>query len=170
MRVPTFSIRPAQPDDVPALYLLKWQLAFAEESAFTVRASEADWRRDMFGPHPRFSAVVAEVEGSVIGMATVIEKFAPGWVGPLISVNDLFVVPEQRGRGIGKALLARVAAQAKELGAPYVELTVRERNPACRLYRRVGFERVRGALTLILAGHAFAELASACDQAMFSLL
>ena len=160
MQAPTHAIRPARPDDVPALYLLKWQLAFAEEAAFTVRASEADWQRDMFGPHPRFSAVVAEADGLVIGMATVTERFAPGWVGPLLTVNDLFVVPQYRRRGIGRTLLAHVAAQAVDRGAAFVELTVRERNPACRLYRRTGFERVRGALFLVLAGNAFPALAA----------
>src|ERR1700686_4309950 len=136
MDAPACTIRLARPDDVPALYLLKWHLALAEGAAHAVRASEADWQRDMFGPQPRFSAVVAEADGKVIGMATLVERYSPGWVGPLFVINDVFVVPEQRGRGAGQALVAGAAAEAVRRGAPFVELTVREDNPARRLYRK----------------------------------
>jgi ribosomal protein S18 acetylase RimI-like enzyme len=155
-----FTIRPARLEDVPALFLLKWQLALAEETTHTVRAGEADWQRDMFGPNPRFFAVVAEIDGTVAGMATLTERFYPGWIGPLLAINDLFVVPDHRGRGIGQALLAHVAADAIRRGAPFVELTVRNHNPARRLYRKAGFEPVRDTTTLVLAGSAFSSLAA----------
>ena len=155
---PPFAIRPARPDDVPSLCLLKWQLALAEGSTHTVRAGEADWQRDMFGAQPRFSAMVAEAASRLIGMATIVERFAPGWVGPLFVIDDLFVMPEHRRRGVGKALLAGAAAEAVRRGAPYVELTVRTKNPARRLYERAGFERVRGAMIYVLAGDALAAL------------
>jgi GNAT superfamily N-acetyltransferase len=159
MSSPAFTVRLAQPHDVPALVLLKWQLALAEEATHTVRASEADWRRDMFGPHPRFFAVVAEADASVLGMATVAERYSPGWVGALLCVNDLFVLPAFRRHRIGTALLARAAAEAVARGAPFLELQVGDDNPARRLYRKVGFARLRGAETYVLAGHALAALA-----------
>ncbi len=159
------TVRLARPDDVPVLCLLKWQFAVAEGSTVAVRATPEDWQRDMFGPQPRFSAVVAESDGSVIGMATITQRFGPGWVGPLRAVDDLFVVPEHRGRGVAKALLAAAAAEAIGCGAPFLELTVRDDNhPAIRLYEQVGFERVP-AVTLVLAGEPLARfLGEAADD------
>ena len=154
---PPCTVRLARPEDVPVLCRLKWQFALGEGCTFVVRATPADWMRDMFGPQPRYSAVVAEIGGKVIGMATVTQRFCPGWIGPLCAIDDFFVLPEHRGQGIGKAVLAGAAAHARALGAPFVELTVREDNPALRLYQRIGFERVP-ASTHILAGDALATL------------
>src|ERR1700744_2813032 len=106
-----YQVRLAQPDDVAALVLLKWQHALAENATHTVRANEVDWRRDMFGPDPHFFAVVAEGDATVIGMATIAQRFSPGWVGALLCVNDVFVLPAFRRRGIATALLARAAAE-----------------------------------------------------------
>jgi ribosomal protein S18 acetylase RimI-like enzyme len=160
MQAHAYTIRLAVPDDVPALCDLKWMFAVHEGSTDVVRASVADWRRDMFGPQPHFFALVAEVDGALVGMATVAEKFSPGWVGPLCSVDDLFVLPEHRRHGLGKALLAHASAEAVRRGSPFIELTVRETNPALQLYSRVGFKRVPGAVTLVLAGDALAALAA----------
>jgi GNAT superfamily N-acetyltransferase len=160
-----YTVRLARPSDVPALVLLKWQHAFAENAAHTVRANESDWHRDMFGPDPHFFAVVADADGAVIGMATVAERYSPGWVGALLCVNDVFVLPAFRRRGIATALLARAADQAIRRGALFIELNVRADNPARWLYRAVGFARVRGAETYVLAGDALAELAGAGKSA-----
>jgi ribosomal protein S18 acetylase RimI-like enzyme len=156
-----YAVRLAQPDDVSALVLLKWQHALAENATHAVCASEADWRRDMFGPNPRFFAIIAETDGTVIGMATIAERFSPGWVGTLLYVNDVFVLPVFRRRGIARALLARAAAEAIHRAAPFLELNVRADNPARRLYRQAGFARVRGAETYVLAGDALVQLAGA---------
>jgi ribosomal protein S18 acetylase RimI-like enzyme len=164
MAAPACTIRMATPEDVPALYLLKWQMAVAEGAAHTLRASEADWQRDMFGPQPRFVAIAAETEGVLIGMATLVERYSPAWIGPLLAIHDVYVTPAHRGRGVGKGLLARAAAEAVRRGAPFVELMVRVQNPARRLYERAGFEHVRGALTYVLAGDALATLAEALQS------
>jgi ribosomal protein S18 acetylase RimI-like enzyme len=160
-----YAVRLAQPEDVSALVLLKWQHALAENATHTVRAGEADWRREMFGPDPRFFAVVAETDGMVIGMATIAERFSPGWVGALLCVNDVFVLPAFRRRGIARALLTRAAAEAIRRAAPFLELNVRADNPARWLYRKVGFARVRGAETYVLAGDALVQLAGARKSA-----
>jgi ribosomal protein S18 acetylase RimI-like enzyme len=159
------SVRPARPDDIPVLCLLKWQFALGEGATFVVRASPEDWMRDMFGPDARLSAVVAEAGGTVVGMAILTQRFCAGWDGALFAVDDVYVVPDQRGRGIGMALLAGAARYAVGHGAPFIELTVREDNePALRLYRRAGFERVPG-VTLVLGGDALTTLVAGARSA-----
>jgi ribosomal protein S18 acetylase RimI-like enzyme len=129
-----------------------------------VRASAADWLRDGFGPAPGFYAFVAEagdaVTGtSVIGMAICSRRVITGWNGPVIFLQDLFVEPAHRRCGIARALTARVAAYACELGSPIVELTVRADNDAQVFYRNNGFAPLPQCLTYVLAGPALAALA-----------
>ena len=160
-----FRVRAAEPRDIAALMRLKRQLAEGEDSAHAVRASEADWLRDGFGPAAGFTAFVAEPTGSgtadgVIGMATCSLRKITGWNGPVIFLQDLFVEPAQRANGVARALMARVAAYANALGSPIVELTVRADNPAQQFYLRAGFQLLPQCLTYVLAGPALATLAA----------
>jgi len=155
-----FHVRAALPLDIPALMRLKRALAAGEDGLHVVRASEADWLRDGFGPHAGFTAFVAEISDAVIGMATCSQRTITGWNGPVMFLQDLFVEPDYRARGIADALVARVAALAHELGSPIVELTVRADNPAAqKFYQRNGFQPVPQCLTYVLAGPALVELA-----------
>jgi ribosomal protein S18 acetylase RimI-like enzyme len=156
-----FRVRPAEPGDIPALMRLKRLLAADENSLHAVRASAADWLRDGFGPHPGFTAFVAEIEGAqaVVGMATCSRRTITGWSGPVVFLQDLYVEPDYRKHGIARALVARVAAFAHDLGSPIVELTVRADNPAQDFYQRSGFENLPHCLTYVLAGPALAALA-----------
>jgi ribosomal protein S18 acetylase RimI-like enzyme len=160
----SFRIRPAQPADVPALMRLKLLLAEGENSQHAVRASAADWRRDGFGERAGFCAFVAEDDGAVVGMATCSQRVITGWDGPVIFLQDLFVEPAHRRRGIAGALIARVAAYARELGSPIVELTVRSDNPAQGFYRQNGFQLLPQCLTYVLAGPQLAALAGRDQQ------
>lgn len=162
---PGFRVRAAQPRDVPALMRLKRLLAEDEDSTHAVRASEADWLRDGFGPDAGFTAFVADcadivVGDGVIGMATCSRRKITGWNGPVIFLQDLFVEPSHRAHGVARALMARVAALASDLGSPIVELTVRADNPAQRFYLRAGFQPLPQCLTYVLAGPALAALAA----------
>jgi ribosomal protein S18 acetylase RimI-like enzyme len=157
------AVRPARPDDIPALMRLKRLLAEGENSLHAVRASAADWLRDGFGPAAGFCAFVAEDEDAVVGMATCSRRVITGWNGPVIFLQDLFVEPAHRRRGIARALVARVAAYARDLGSPIVELTVRADNPAQIFYRRNGFAHLPQCLTYVLAGPALGALA-VCDR------
>ena len=159
---PAFCVRAAEPRDVPALMRLKRLLAEGENSTHVLRASEADWLRDGFGPHAGFTAFVAEAGGArreVVGMATCGTRKVTGWNGPVIFLQDLFVEPAFRAQGIARALVARVAAHANELSSPIVELTVRDDNPARSFYQRAGFQPLPQCLTYVLAGTALAALA-----------
>ena len=158
-----FCIRAATPADIPELMRLKRLLAEGENSLHAVRASAADWLRDGFGPAAGFCAFVAQapVTGGncVIGMATCSRRVITGWNGPVIFLQDLFVEPAHRRHGIARALTARVAAYACELGSPIVELTVRADNDAQVFYRDNGFALLPQCLTYVLAGPALAALA-----------
>lgn len=163
-----FHVRAALPVDVPALMRLKRLLALGEDSLHAVRASEADWLRDGFGPNAGFTAFVAEVSSTVIGMATCSQRKITGWNGPVLFLQDLFVEPAHRAHGIAHALMARVAALACDIGSPIVELTVRADNPAQDFYLRNGFQAVPQCLTFVLAGEALNALAER-DKAMLAL-
>lgn len=155
-----FRVRAAEPRDIPALMRLKSALAGAENSLHAVRASAADWQRDGFGPEAGFTAFVAECTGDVMGMATCSRRKLTGWNGPVIFLQDLFVDPAHRAHGVARALVARVAAFAAELGSPIVELTVRADNPAQNFYQHTGFQALPECLTYVLAGPALAALAA----------
>jgi GNAT superfamily N-acetyltransferase len=161
-----FRVRSVRPEDIPALMRLKRLLAQGENALHAVRASEADWLRDGFGPHAGFTAFVAEDSSGVIGMATCSERVVTGWNGPVIFLQDLFVDPHARQYGVASALMARVAALARDVGSPIVELTVRADNPAQNFYLRTGFQPLPHCLTFVLAGPALAALA---DQASETL-
>jgi GNAT superfamily N-acetyltransferase len=158
-RSAAFDVRSARPEDVPALMRLKRLLAQGEGSLHAVRASEADWRRDGFGPEPGFLAFVAEDSSGVIGMATCSARVVTGWNGPVILLQDLYVEPHCRRHGVASALMARVAALARDVGSPIVELTVRADNPAQNFYLGSGFQPLPDCLTFVLAGPALAALA-----------
>jgi len=152
-------VRAARPADIPALMRLKRLLAEGENALHAVRATEADWLRDGFGPDSGFSAFVAEDASGVIGMATCSRRVITGWDGPVIFLQDLFVEPHARAHGVASALMARVAALARDIGSPIVELTVRADNPAQNFYLRSGFMPLPQCLTFVLAGPALAALA-----------
>jgi ribosomal protein S18 acetylase RimI-like enzyme len=167
------TIRKAQPRDVKALMRLKRLLAEGEDALHALSASEADWLRDGFGPNPGFTAFVAErsdradaVIGEIVGMATCSRRVVTGWNGPVVFLQDLVVEPEYRAQGIARQLVAQVAALARELGSPIVELTVRAGNPAQLFYVSAGFQPLPECLTFVLAGPALAKLADSSDETL----
>lgn len=161
--MPSAFVRPARPADVPLLFAMKRQLAIQENAKRALRASEQDWLRDGFGPQAKFAAFVAERQGVVVGMATVSEHYYTSWAGCTLYIQDIFVEPAQRRRGIASALLAHIAAYALKRGSPLVQLTVREGNPARRLYRHRGFTRVP-CVHYVAAGAALTELAMVAED------
>jgi ribosomal protein S18 acetylase RimI-like enzyme len=166
LRSPPFQVRPAQPKDIPALMRLKRMLAQGENALHAVRASEADWLRDGFGPHAGFTAFVAEDLSGVIGMATCSQRVVTGWNGPVVFLQDLFVEPGCRRQGIASALMARVAALARDVGSPIVEFTVRADNPAQIFYSFAGCQPLPHCTTFVLAGPALDALADRHSQTL----
>ena len=175
------TIRKAEPRDVAALMRLKRLLAEGEDALHALTATETDWLRDGFGPRPGFTAFVAECVGdgrdnsivgnsvvgnSVVGMATCSQRVVTGWNGPVIFLQDLIVDEEFRAQGIARKLAARVAAYARDLGSPIVELTVRAGNPAQMFYVSSGFAPLPECHTFVLSGSALTKLADSDDETL----
>ncbi|MGB6938959.1 MAG: GNAT family N-acetyltransferase, partial [Xanthobacteraceae bacterium] len=80
------------------------------------------------------------------------QRVVTGWNGPVVFLQDLFVETEYRAQGIARALVARVAALARELGSPIVELTVHADNPAQQFYVSTGFQPLPQCLTFVISG------------------
>jgi ribosomal protein S18 acetylase RimI-like enzyme len=164
VRDTAFTVRNAEPADIPDLIWMKRELATAEDTLVVLRATPEDWLRDLFGKEPRFIAFVATRHGSNIGMATCSERYFTGWVGPTIYLQDLFVEAAHRRRGVGAALIARVGAYAHERGSPMVELTMRADNPACLFYRRHGFQKVQNCAVYVAGTQTLLATPSSARQ------
>lgn len=158
-------IRAARPDDIPAIYQLILDLAEYERSRAEVTATEADLRRALLAPSPAAFAHVAEASGEVIGFALWFLSYST-WTGKHgIYLEDLYVRPEHRGGGHGRALLAELARICVERGYPRLEWWVLDWNsPARGFYASLGatgmdewtVHRLTGPALRALAGRAAA--------------
>lgn len=159
-----FQIRPTKPGDVPMLMVLKQKMLIEEGVPTGLQGTVLDWLLQGFGPAPSYTAHVAECEGQVIGIVIFNERRIAGWARPSIYVQDLYVEPQHRRRGLGRALLAGVAGVARDRDAVYVELNVRSENPARQLYHRTGFEMVPHCLVYVLGGQALLDFANSAAE------
>jgi GNAT superfamily N-acetyltransferase len=155
-------IRPATPQDVPEILALIHELAAYEREPMAVEATEADLLRDGFGPSPRFFTQMALVDGETAGMALYFHNWST-WRGrPGIHLEDLFVRPRFRGRGIGKALLRTVARAAVQNGCGRLQWDVLEWNkPAIDFYQGLGAVFLDQWRIMRVTDDALAALASA---------
>jgi GNAT superfamily N-acetyltransferase len=153
-------IRAATSADVPLILSLVRALAEYERAPHAVVATEDDLLRDGFGPVPYYTCLIAEHEGRPAGFAFFFFDYST-WIGrPGIYLEDLFVYPELRGRGIGKALLQRVAAIAVEKGCARLKWAVLDWNtPAIDFYEAMGAEIQKEWLYVRLHGEALTRLA-----------
>jgi GNAT superfamily N-acetyltransferase len=153
-------IRPATPGDVPRILRLITELAEYERSAGQVTATAADLHAALFGPAPAVFAHVADEAGEVVGFALWFVNFST-WLGKHgIYLEDLYVTPAMRGRGIGRALLAELAAICTERGYGRLEWWVLDWNsPALRFYESIGAAPMSEWTVHRLTGQPLAELA-----------
>lgn len=158
--MPTVTIRPAVEADCAVILRFVRELAEFEHEAHSVKASEEDFRRDGWGDHSVFEALIAELDGAPVGFALTFRTYST-WEGrPGLFVEDLYVTPDARTYGVGRALLARVAQRAVERGCRRVDLNVLDWNPARGFYDRIGFHQMKEWLPYRLTGDALAALAS----------
>lgn len=135
----TFTLRSATPADADAIVNLVRELAVYERLEQYARATADDFRKHLFGARPAAEAIMAEVEGESVGFALFFTTFSTFRGQPGLYLEDIFVRPERRGLGIGKALLATVARLAKERGCGRLEWSVLDWNdPAIAFYVAAG--------------------------------
>ncbi len=166
----TVAIRNATEADVPQILEFIRALAAYERAPDAVKATEADLLRDGFGSSPYFQCLIAEANGRPAGFAFYFFDYST-WIGrPGIYVEDIFVYPEFRGLGIGKALLQRVAAVAVEKGCARLKWEVLDWNtPAIDFYRAMGSEFMDEWRTVRVTGEALARLAQGAEGATSSM-
>lgn len=132
-------IRAATLADVPTLVALIKSLADYEQLSHEVTGNPADLERCLFGDRPYAEAVIAEVEGDPAGMALYFYNFSTFLMQPGLYLEDLFVLPAYRRRGIGQALLVHLGKLALAKGCGRFEWSVLDWNtPAIEFYRRMG--------------------------------
>ena len=154
-------IRQAMASDTPQILAFIRALAEFERAPDAVFASEDSLLRDGFGPNPYFQCVIAEHDGRPAGFAFYFFNYST-WMGrPGLYLEDLFVHPEFRGLGIGKALLKQVAAIAVEKGCRRMQWEVLDWNtPAIDFYRAMGAEFLDVWRNVRLDGEALDRLAT----------
>ena len=132
-------IRPATPADLDTIARLIHALAEYERLANHVTLDEAQLREHLFGPRPYAEVLLAEEAGVTVGYALFFHNYSTFRGQPGIYLEDLFVRPEHRGKGHGKALLAALAKFAVERGCGRLEWNVLDWNePAIQFYRSLG--------------------------------
>ena len=156
------TIRKATRADVPVILDFIRALAIYEREPDAVSATEEGLLRDGFGPNPFYFCMIAEHEGAPAGFALYFFNYST-WMGrPGLYLEDLFVHPEFRGLGIGKALLQSVAAIAVENNCPRLQWEVLDWNtPAIDFYRAMGAEFLDEWRNVRVSGDALARLAEA---------
>ncbi len=156
-------LRPAREADLDTIIALIRGLAEYEREPHAVQLDREELRRNLFGERPYAEVILAEDDsGAVAGFALFFHNFST-WLGkPGIWLEDLFVWPEQRGRGYGKALLTEVARIAVQRGCGRFEWSVLDWNePAIGFYRSLGAVPMDEWTTYRLAGEALERLAGA---------
>jgi GNAT superfamily N-acetyltransferase len=135
----TLSIRSATRADLPLIAQLIRDLAEYEKLAHEVRFDEAVLGEKLFGPRPYAEVVIGEIDGAPQGFALFFHNFSTFEGRPGIYLEDLFVRPEARGSGLGKALLAHLALLATTRDCARLEWSVLDWNaPAIGFYQKLG--------------------------------
>jgi len=157
-------IRPATIDDCGLILQFIRELALYERAPEAVVATEDQLREHGFGAERRFEALIAEFDGAPVGMALFHPRFST-WTGtPTVYLEDLFVREAARGHGVGRRLLARLAALALERGWGRIDFHVLDWNPARGFYRKLGFDHLEEWLRYG-AGRGWLERLAEWDEA-----
>jgi GNAT superfamily N-acetyltransferase len=155
----TLKIRPAEPPDVPVIAELIRGLARFEKLEDRVTMTEELLAENLFGRHRYAETLIAEEAGAAVGFALFFHNFSTFLAQPGIYLEDLFVVPEHRGRGIGRALLKELARVALERGCGRLEWSVLDWNrDAISFYERLGAKPLSDWTVYRLTGEALTAL------------
>jgi GNAT superfamily N-acetyltransferase len=156
----TVTIRPAAAHEVPLVLEFIRELAVYERLEHEMSATTADLATALFGPRPYAEVVFACLEGTPVGYALFFHNFSTFIGKPGIYLEDLFVRPHARGRGIGRRLLAWLAHTTLERGCARLDWAVLDWNaPAIAIYRSVGAVAQDDWTTMRVDGTALEQLA-----------
>lgn len=134
-----FILRPAQPSDVPVIFDLILALAEYEKLSHAVVGDADALKEHLFGSRPYAEVIIASVGEEAVGFALFFPNYSTFLTQPGIYLEDLFVLPEYRGQGIGKAILSYLAHLAVERGCRRLDWSVLDWNEsAIAFYRRMG--------------------------------
>src|SRR4051812_11624791 len=158
------SVRAAKPDDIPLILALVRELALYEKAPEQVTATEETLRRNLFGEGfgrgPVAECVIGELDGAAQGFALFFMNFSTWLAKPGLYLEDLFVRPEVRGRGLGRALLGHLAKTAVERGCGRFEWSVLDWNtPAIGFYTALGAKPMDEWTVFRMTGEALERLA-----------
>jgi GNAT superfamily N-acetyltransferase len=154
------SIRPAGKEDVSLLFEMIHELAVFEKSLHQLTNTPADLVEDGFSPEPKFRALIADWEGRSAGYALFL-NFYSTWRGREIFLEDLYIRPDFRGKGIATALMARVAKVATSKKCRAMSWEVLDWNePAINLYASLGATFIDDSRVAILKDDRLRELAA----------
>ena len=158
--MPETHVRFATPDDAPAIVrFVRGLAAFEHEPPESVRLTDDNLARDVFGPTPRAEVLIAERAGEAVGFALFFHNYST-WEGrPGLYLEDLYVDEPARGTGAGRALMAALARLARDRDCARLELSVLDWNPAREFYHRLGMRHMATWLPYRLDGDALAALA-----------
>ena len=135
------TLRAATSADIPQILAFIEGLAAYEKLSHACVATEDSLRQSLFGPRPYAEVILAEFDGQPAGFALFFHNYSTFRARPGIYLEDLYVLPEHRGRGAGKALLRELARLAVERGCARLEWSVLDWNePAIQFYKSLGAE------------------------------
>jgi GNAT superfamily N-acetyltransferase len=155
------SICPATAADVDEILALVRELAEYEKAPHEVTATTADLLRDGFGDSPRFYVLLARQGDQVAGFAFYFFAYSTWRAQPTLYLEDLFVRPAYRRRGLGVALMRRLADEAVKTGCGRFQWQVLDWNePAVRFYESLGAQILREWWTVRIEGDGIARFAA----------
>jgi GNAT superfamily N-acetyltransferase len=158
----SLAIRAATPADLPLIAGLIRALAEYEQLAHEVRFDEAELGEKLFGPRPYAEVLIGEVDDEPQGFALFFHNFSTFEGKPGIYLEDLFVTPEARGLGLGKALLVELARLAVERDCARLEWWVLDWNePSIGFYKSLGARAMDEWTVMRVDGEALTALATA---------
>ncbi len=158
----SLSIRNAVREDLPLIAQFIRDLAEYERLAHEVRFEEAKLAERLFGERSYAEVLIGEIDGVAQGFALFFHNFSTFEGRPGIYLEDLFVRPEARGSGLGKALLAKLAAIAVERDCARLEWAVLDWNaPSIAFYKSLGARMMDEWTVMRVDGDALGELAGA---------
>ena len=156
-----FIIRPAEPDDTNTIFTLIQGLAAYEKLSHAVTGNPQLLHQHLFGERPYIEAILAELENKIVGFALFFPNYSTFLTKPGIYIEDIFVFPEYRRQGIGKALLTQIAQIAVERDCGRLEWSVLDWNlPAQKFYLSMGASILEDWRICRVTGNNLTELAN----------